>query len=174
MRHAMNHHFGKKTFCYLRLLLRCQCETRLGDFWKFLATKFVTKVVQIIGNNLLGLFIKNWLLCKNCCGYLWVNLETFGPLFTPTSGHTVHCSSFENVFHGNNSSRSSRNGRARSGSRRSRTENEFNDTLLTLAQTNVLGSTKLLLNSFQIRLAEKYSMELFRIRRRRWTTGSAQ
>ena len=28
---------------------------RLGDFWKFLGTKFITKVAQIIG-NFLGYF----------------------------------------------------------------------------------------------------------------------
>ena len=48
--------------------------TRLGDFLKFLVTKFTTKVAQII-SNFLVYFLKTSLLCKNCCGYFLGNLS---------------------------------------------------------------------------------------------------
>ena len=36
-----------------------------------------------------GVILKNLVLSKNCCDYfLGKLLETFGPLFIPTSGHT--------------------------------------------------------------------------------------
>ena len=52
--------------------------TRLGDFWKFLATKFLAKEVQIIG-KFLGYFEKP--LMKKCIGYFlhifWKKLGYF-------------------------------------------------------------------------------------------------
>ena len=47
--------------------------TRLGDFWKFLATKFVAKVAQTIG-NILGNVEKPYSHVKNCCCYFLGNL----------------------------------------------------------------------------------------------------
>ena len=41
--------------------------TRLGDFWKLLATNFLTKVAQIFG-NFLGYCEKHYSVSKNCCG----------------------------------------------------------------------------------------------------------
>ena len=50
-------------------------ETRLGDFWKFLATNLPTKVGQIFA-NFLG-FIDGWFCCSYHCTkllyHLWVN-----------------------------------------------------------------------------------------------------
>ena len=43
------------------------CVTRLGDFWKFLAKRFLSKVAQIFG-NLLGYSEKHYFVSKNCCG----------------------------------------------------------------------------------------------------------
>ena len=49
--------------------------TRLGDFRKFLVTKFLTKVAQIIC-NFLGYFEKpHYHVGKNCCGYFFGNFE---------------------------------------------------------------------------------------------------
>ena len=45
--------------------------TRLGDIWKFLATKFLTKVAQMIGNFLANL--KTLVLCKYCLCYFLGN-----------------------------------------------------------------------------------------------------
>ena len=42
--------------------------TRLGDFWKFLGTKFLAKVAQIFSNNV-GLCWKMELFTLNWCGY---------------------------------------------------------------------------------------------------------
>ena len=47
--------------------------TRLGDLWKFLVTKCVTKVAQLF-----GLFCKTSLLCENCFGYF---LAIFGKIW---------------------------------------------------------------------------------------------
>ena len=47
--------------------------TRLGDFWKFLETKIVPKVSQII-SNCLG-YLKTSLSCKNCCVYILGNFR---------------------------------------------------------------------------------------------------
>ena len=59
--------------------------TRLGDFWKFLATHFLRKV----GLWLFGLFWKTLIFELN---QLWLIfgqlLETFGLLFISASGHT--------------------------------------------------------------------------------------
>ena len=54
--------------------------TRLGDFLKFLATNFASKVVQI-SEKLFGLFAKHHILSKNCLLYIfwnfWGNWATF-------------------------------------------------------------------------------------------------
>ena len=63
------------------------CVTRLGDFWKFLAKKFLSKVAQIFG-NLLGYSEKHYFVSKNCCGSFSPLLGKFGLLFIPRSGHT--------------------------------------------------------------------------------------
>ena len=56
--------------------------TRLGDFWKFLVTKSLTKVAQMYGNYW-GYFEKHHFLGKNsCCYYLAASgifLSTFYP-----------------------------------------------------------------------------------------------
>ena len=61
--------------------------TKLGDFWNFLATKFITKVAQMFGDFLGG--------CENHHFLNQVGEATFGLLFgkkgllfIPTSGHT--------------------------------------------------------------------------------------
>ena len=61
--------------------------TRLGDFWNFLATNFITKVVQMIG-NFLGNFENHRFLsptvvaaCRATFGQTWAT-------FIPASGHT--------------------------------------------------------------------------------------
>ena len=54
--------------------------TRLGDFWKFLATKFVKKVAQMIG-NFLSSVEKPYSCVQNCCCYFlgnfWKHLGFF-------------------------------------------------------------------------------------------------
>ena len=60
--------------------------TRLGDFWQFLATKFLPKVAQIMCNYW-GYFKKPHLYAKTAVATSWV---AFGLLFASTSGHTGH------------------------------------------------------------------------------------
>ena len=54
--------------------------TRLGNFWKFEVTKFLTKIAQIFGHYL-GHFEKLWILRKSCFRYFfgdfWKSLATF-------------------------------------------------------------------------------------------------
>ena len=61
--------------------------TRLGDFLKFLATKFQAKVEQMIG-NFLGYFENFPFYVKLVWLLFGQLLEKFGLLFTPTSGHS--------------------------------------------------------------------------------------
>ena len=63
--------------------------TRLGDFWKFLAKSYLTKVAQTF-NECLGVLNTNIFLCKNL---LWLLIGNFCKqlgwlLFIPTSGQT--------------------------------------------------------------------------------------
>ena len=46
--------------------------TRLGDIWKFVATKFLAKEAPYYLQRF-GLFWKSSLLCNNCIGYFWGN-----------------------------------------------------------------------------------------------------
>ena len=62
--------------------------TRLGDFWKFLATNFLTKVTQIFG-NFLGYCEKHYFVSKNSCGSFWGIIWKIWATFNPTSGHTA-------------------------------------------------------------------------------------
>ena len=55
-----------------RTLAYCSV-TRLGDFWKFLVTKFHAKVAQIIGNYL-GCLEKYQFEIKNRCVHFWATL----------------------------------------------------------------------------------------------------
>ena len=50
----------------------CSSVTRLGDFWKFLGTKFLEKVAQILSNNF-GLLWKMALFMLNWCEYFLGN-----------------------------------------------------------------------------------------------------
>ena len=61
--------------------------TRLGAFWKFLATYFLTKVAQIIGYYL-GYCGKQYCLSKKCCGSFLDIVWKIWATFIPTSGHT--------------------------------------------------------------------------------------
>ena len=61
---------------------------RLGDFSKLLATKIQTKVAQMIC-NFLGNVEKPHSYVKTAADIFGLLLETFGLLFTTTSGHTV-------------------------------------------------------------------------------------
>ena len=63
--------------------------TRLGDFLKFLATKFLAKEAQMIG-NFLGYFEKPHSYVKTELATFWATFGKIGLLFTPTSGHTGH------------------------------------------------------------------------------------
>ena len=61
--------------------------TRLGDFWKFLAINFITKIVQMFGDSW-GNFEKHYLFSQpvvatfgQLSGQIWL-------LFIITSGHT--------------------------------------------------------------------------------------
>ena len=62
--------------------------TRLGDFWKFLATNFIAKVDQLFG-DFLGYFDKYHFLSQSCHGYSCTTFEEFGLLLIPTSSHTA-------------------------------------------------------------------------------------
>ena len=61
--------------------------TRLGEFLKFLATKFLAKEAQMIG-NILGCFEKPQCYVKTALAPFWATLGKNWQLFTPTSGHT--------------------------------------------------------------------------------------
>ena len=61
--------------------------TRLGDFLKFLATKFLAKEAQMIG-NFFGLFEKPHPYVKTELATFCTTFGKIGLLFTPTSGHT--------------------------------------------------------------------------------------
>ena len=54
--------------------------TRLGDFWKFLATNLLTKVAQKHW-WLLGLFWKGYLNVKTAVAYIWVTYGNFWATF---------------------------------------------------------------------------------------------
>ena len=45
--------------------------TRLGDFWNFLGTKFLTKIAQMCGDSL-GYFVKHHFGIKNCWDYFLI------------------------------------------------------------------------------------------------------
>ena len=71
-----------------KIVTRVSSVTRLGDFWKFLGTELLAKIVQIF-SNIFGLIWNRSLFTLNWCGYFLGNLwEIIGLLFTPTSGHT--------------------------------------------------------------------------------------
>ena len=62
--------------------------TRLGDFCKFLATKFIVKEAQLI-DNFLGYFEKPHSYAKTALATFWATFgEKIGLLFTPSSGYT--------------------------------------------------------------------------------------
>ena len=50
--------------------------TRLGDFWKFSVTKFLTNGAQIVSIHL-GYICKSHILSKNCCGYFLRKIGLF-------------------------------------------------------------------------------------------------
>ena len=54
---------------------------------KVLGVKISSKRAQMIG-NFLGNFEKPYSYVKTDVASFWATLETFGLLFTPTSGHT--------------------------------------------------------------------------------------
>ena len=56
--------------------------TRLGDFCKFLATKFIVKEAQLI-DNFLGYFEKPHSYVKTQSANFWATFAKFGLLFTP-------------------------------------------------------------------------------------------
>ena len=65
------------------MILISSSVTRLGDFWKVLATNFLTKIAQIIGDFCATYFeIQNFYV-KTAV----TNFEKFGLLFIP-SGNT--------------------------------------------------------------------------------------
>ena len=69
---------------------------QIGRFLKFLVTKFLTKVAQII-SNFLGFFEQPHSYVKTDVATSWVFSETFGLLVTSTSGHTAKkISAFKN------------------------------------------------------------------------------
>ena len=61
--------------------------TRLGDFWKFLGTKFLAKVAQIL-SNIFGQLLITTLFTLNWCIYFLGNFWRKLGYFTPTSGHS--------------------------------------------------------------------------------------
>ena len=61
--------------------------TRLGGFWNFLATNFITKVAQMFG-DFLGSCEKHCFLKSNLIGYFWGNFWKNLGFFISTSGHT--------------------------------------------------------------------------------------
>ena len=69
-------------------LFRChQCD-RLGNFWKVLSTKFLTKVAQIFC-DFCGYFEEEDMFCKTTVDTYWTTFRKIGLLFVLTSGHTV-------------------------------------------------------------------------------------
>ena len=62
--------------------------TRLGDFWKLVATKSLTKVAQIIG-NFLGYFEKTHSYVKTAVATFWATFGIIWATFFPTSVHTA-------------------------------------------------------------------------------------
>ena len=72
----------------MRFNLTCkQCDQRLGDFLKFLATRFLAKEAQNYW-QLLGYFEKPYSFVKTALATFWATFGKIGLLFTPTSGHT--------------------------------------------------------------------------------------
>ena len=72
--------------------------TRLGKFWKFLATNFHSKVAQVFG-DFFGYFWKSHILSKNWNGYFWVNF--FSILANFYSNNLLHWSigyCWRNIF----------------------------------------------------------------------------
>ena len=65
-----------------------QCDQRLGDFLKFLATRFLAKEAQNYW-QLLGYFEKPYSFVKTALATFWATFGKIGLLFTPTSGHTA-------------------------------------------------------------------------------------
>ena len=64
------------------------CVTKLGDFWYFYGSKFLTKEAQASG-GCLG-FLKTWLSKLKLMRLLFGQiLEQFGLLIVPTFGHTA-------------------------------------------------------------------------------------
>ena len=62
--------------------------TRLGDFYKFLATNCLTKVAQTFWWLFWGLFLKMSFLFKKCVATFRQYLWEIRQLFIPSSGHT--------------------------------------------------------------------------------------
>ena len=61
--------------------------TRLGDFWKFLVTNFLTKVAQMYVDFLD--ILKTSIFMDKLFRHYW---NIFGLLYISVSGHTAHCS----------------------------------------------------------------------------------
>ena len=62
--------------------------TRLGDFWKFLVTEFLSKVAQMLG-DFWSSFESHHFSRINCWGYVWATLGKIWPLFISISVPTV-------------------------------------------------------------------------------------
>ena len=52
-----------------------QCD-QIGQFWKFLATNFITKVGKMFG-DFFGYIEKHHFLSETSCGYFWKDWATF-------------------------------------------------------------------------------------------------
>ena len=76
--------------------------TRLANFLKILATKFLAKEAQMVG-NFLGLFEKPLSYVKTALPNFGQLLEKLGIHFSRSSGHTVwgYLLSLSLLFHGN-------------------------------------------------------------------------
>ena len=64
--------------------------TRLGNFWKFLDKKFLSKVAQIFV-YFLGNLENHHVLIQTAVAKLRATFEIIGQLFIPTSGHRLQC-----------------------------------------------------------------------------------
>ena len=69
--------FGKYWAFLFQFIITLDSVTRLGDFWKFLVTTFLTKIYQKIG-NFLGYFVKPNSLLKAAAATFWAFLVTLG------------------------------------------------------------------------------------------------
>ena len=74
--------------CILSDLYLVVSVTRLGNFFKLLARKFLAKEAQMIV-NFLDYFEKTHSWVKTALSTFWSTFGKIGLLFTPTSGHTT-------------------------------------------------------------------------------------